>query len=200
MFQKLDEIFQPLMGDLWRYVLPAAVAVIVLWIVWRLLRREGGWWPFRWRDLKVDVSTLGEAGPPEGLPALEFDNLPMRLAAIVFAPVGRSRTAAGRRASAMDRRDRAGFGQSGRIAFPVDPPLAGPGRASGFAHLFFSNSRSPARGQGDALVVCGRRVQNEGPARDGRPDLRRPAKQPRPDDHRRGAQVAGLPEGEVELV
>jgi hypothetical protein len=148
MFNKLDELLKPLVGDLWRYVLPAAIAVIVLWIAWRIFRRR------RRRaaippepDLKIDISTLGDQGPPEGLPALEFYNLPMRLAAIVLAPVGRIRELP-TDAVISEAIDAIvpGLDKVAALHRPLIRRWPNQVSASGFAHLFFNHARLPGTG------------------------------------------------------
>ncbi len=81
--------------DLWPYVLLAVAAVVVLSLVRRFLRRRKkskGTLP---AELTIDVAELCPGGVPQGPPAagptLEFYNLPVRLLAVVIAPVGRLR-------------------------------------------------------------------------------------------------------------
>ena len=88
---KLTDALHALPGDWLRYVPPAAVGVIVLWIAWRLLRRRKRPAARLAPDLTVEVAALPDRGPPEGPPVLEFYNLPVRLAAVVLAPVGPGR-------------------------------------------------------------------------------------------------------------
>jgi hypothetical protein len=64
--------------------------MVVAYCVWRMLRRK----PAKAVVpplLPIDVSMMGDHGPPKGPPVLEFYNYPMRLAAVVLAPVGRVR-------------------------------------------------------------------------------------------------------------
>jgi len=82
---------EPICGGGLRYALPVAIAVIALWIAWRLFRRRRRAPVPLSPDLTVLVANLGNDGPPQGLPALELYNLPVRLAAVVLAPVGRGR-------------------------------------------------------------------------------------------------------------
>src|SRR5207244_2286827 len=66
----------------------AVVAAIALYmIVRRLGRRRPPVAPPV--DLLIDVASLGSQGPPPG-PQLEIYNVPVRLAALVFAPAGRA--------------------------------------------------------------------------------------------------------------
>jgi hypothetical protein len=124
----------------------AAVAVVVLvaaWILWRRFgrRREPDVVP---PDLEVDVTALPDLGPPPGPPTLEFYNLPVRLAAIVLAPVGRVRTL-------PSREDLPGVVDSivpglDRVAIAHKPLIrAWPAQVSarGFAHAFFQHVRLP---------------------------------------------------------
>ncbi len=59
---------------------------IVIWLT-RLRRPQPT--PPPVADLSIDVSQLGEAGPPATGPRLELYHVPMRLAAMVIAPTGR---------------------------------------------------------------------------------------------------------------
>ena len=146
---KLNEVLRWLLGNglPWLVALGGLVAV---WIVWRLLRRRKKIRPRLAPDLTVDIAALGENGPPLGRPVLEFYNLPVRLAAVVLAPVGRSGNC---------RRT----GNSPHISMPSCPGLdqvvrrhkplvrRWPHQVSsrGFAHLFFGNARLPgASGKG----------------------------------------------------
>jgi len=78
-------------GDLLRYAIVLVVAVVVLYIVWRLLRRRRARLPVAEPVLAIDVASLGTWGPPPDAPVLEHYNVPVRLAAIVVAPAGRAR-------------------------------------------------------------------------------------------------------------
>jgi hypothetical protein len=148
MFEKLDQFFQPLMGDLWRYVVPAAIGVIVAWIVWRVFRRRRRLAAIpRTPNLKIDVSSLGEVGPPESFPALEFYNLPMRLAVVVLAPVGRDRELPPD--DVLPQYFDAivpGLDKVAALHQPLIRRWPSQVSASGFAHLFFSNARLPGMG------------------------------------------------------
>ena len=79
--------------DLVWSALPAAAAVIVLLmlavVVWMLLRCRPRPPEPGTLDLSIDVSSLPMTGPPAEGPRLEFYGTPVRLAAVVIAPVGR---------------------------------------------------------------------------------------------------------------
>jgi len=63
--------------------------LLLLWLARRWLRRRDS---SRAGDHHaIDVGLLPQLGPPPGLPVLEFYNVPVRLAAVVLAPVGRLR-------------------------------------------------------------------------------------------------------------
>ena len=88
-FDILDTIRSAAENPLVLGVIAAAVALLLLLIVWKVLtgrKREG---PPARPVLKIDVNSLGEQGPPAGGPVLEHYNVPMRLAALVLAPTGR---------------------------------------------------------------------------------------------------------------
>jgi hypothetical protein len=88
---KLNEAPRWLLGNGLPYGLAIAGALVVLWIAWRLLQRRKQTPPRLAPDLRIDVPSLGENGPPPGRPVLELYNLPVRLAAVVLAPVGLER-------------------------------------------------------------------------------------------------------------
>jgi len=87
---RLKDTVATLPGDLLRYAIVLVVAIVVLYIVWRLLRRRRTRLPMAEPVLAVDVDSLGTWGPPADAPVLEHYNVPVRLAAIVVAPAGRA--------------------------------------------------------------------------------------------------------------
>src|SRR5690242_308820 len=65
-------------------------AIIVLYAairIWRRRRRKVVPPPI---PLTIDAAALGNEGPPVGGPRLELYHLPVRLAAVVIAPTGRT--------------------------------------------------------------------------------------------------------------
>jgi hypothetical protein len=134
-------------GNALVYVLPAAVAVIALWIAWRLFRRRKPVVAPLSPDLKIDVETLGEQGPPDGPPLLEFYNLPMRLAAVVFAPAGLGRELPPEE-QLLPLLDAIipGLDQVAALHGSVVRRWPKQVSATGFAHLFFSNAKLPGAG------------------------------------------------------
>ena len=70
----------------------ALAAIAILYVVLRLIRRHKRKLVEQEPELDIDVSALDASGPPPGTIQLEFYNLPVRLAAVVLAPVGRDRT------------------------------------------------------------------------------------------------------------
>jgi hypothetical protein len=134
-------------GDLLKYVLIAVGGLALLYIAHRVLKRLRRKPPLPEPDLTIDVESLGTAGPPTGGPLLEHYNVPMRLAAVVLAPVGRVR-----QLPPPDELD---------VVFDaVVPGLAqvvrshGPSlyrwpqqlSSTGFAHSFFRNASLPGDG------------------------------------------------------
>ena len=145
----LDNLTQQLHahGDVLNYVLPAAVAVILLWIAWRILRRRKPPTGRLGADLRIEIESLGADGPPEGPPVLEFYNLSMRLAAVVMAPAGLGRELPSDEElglfleSVIPGLDK--VAESHRPVVRRWPNQLSP---RGFAHLFFSNARLPGVG------------------------------------------------------
>jgi len=86
--QIVAELFKWL--DVIVYIGVAVVALVLLWVVWKVLSRKGKS-PLGRRsvDLEIDYRSLGDKGPPPGPLRLEFLGIPVRLAAVVLAPSGR---------------------------------------------------------------------------------------------------------------
>ena len=141
---KLNALLHSLAAGVPVYVLPAAVAVVVLWIVWRLLRRRKPVVAALPPNLTVDVETLGDQGPPVGPPTLEFYNLPMRLAAVVLAPAG-----LGRELPSDDLLGPLleslipGLDKVAELHRPLVRRWPNQLSATGFAHVFFNNAKLP---------------------------------------------------------
>lgn len=142
---KITKLLDSLGGGVFRYVLPAAVAIVVLWIAWRLLlhrRRRVSLAPAP--DLKIDIASLGDDGPPPGPPTLEFYNLPVRLAAVVLAPAGRMRDL-----PPIDQLPPLveaivpGLDKLLELHRPLVRRWANQVSVRGFAHLFFNSVRLP---------------------------------------------------------
>jgi hypothetical protein len=72
-------------------ILGGLVLLISLLIVLRFLRRRRKKEPPLPPELHVELDRLVNEGPPAEPPVLEFYNLPVRLAGVVLAPVGRTR-------------------------------------------------------------------------------------------------------------
>jgi len=144
---KLSDAVNSLGGDAAVFVALAAAAVVALWIVWRLFRRRRKVEvPLR-ADLKVEVAALEDRGPPEGPPVLEFYNLPVRLAAVVLAPVGVSRELPpdDQLAPALDAII-PGMDKVAALHRPLVRRWPNQVSARGFAHLFFNHARLPGVG------------------------------------------------------
>ena len=144
---KLTDWLKPLAGNALHCALLAAIAVIVLWIAWRLLRRRGRVSVPLTPDLKILIAELGNGGPPPGLPVLELYNLPVRLAAVVLAPVGR--------VSDLPPHDQLptlieaiipGLDKMASSHRPLIRRWPSQVSARGFAHLFFANAKLPGDG------------------------------------------------------
>jgi hypothetical protein len=147
LLDKLSDLWNQIGGSGLRYVLPAAIAVIVLWVVWRLVRRRRRV-PVPLRpDLKISIAELGEAGPPPGPPILELYNLPVRLAAVVLAPVGRvSDLPPDEQLPALIEAIIPGLDKMAASHRPLIRRWPNQVSARGFAHLFFANAKLPGDG------------------------------------------------------
>jgi hypothetical protein len=88
----MEQILQTatsLLGNFLWYAVVGAVVLAVLFMAWRFLgNRGGGTATTKTTDQKINVESLGPAGPPANPPKLEFFDTPVRLAAVVVAPVG----------------------------------------------------------------------------------------------------------------
>lgn len=140
----------------------------------------------------IDVLNLSEAGPPSGPPVLELYHLPVRLAAVLLAPVGRARE----------------LPPPQQIPEVLDAVIPGLGKvfvkhrpivriwpaqlSPRVQPRLFRPRPAPRRcRQRHALVLGGGRVQVRGPGRGGRHgDAYRRADEPWPNDRRERDQVA----------
>jgi len=144
---KLTDWLKLLAGNGLHYVLLAVIAIVVLWIAWRLLRRRRRVLVPLSPDLKVLVANLGNDGPPQGPPVLELYNLPVRLAAIVLAPVGRVRDLPpDDQLPTLIEAIIPGLDQVTALHRPLIRRWPNQVSARGFAHLFFSNAKLPGDG------------------------------------------------------
>lgn len=68
------------------------VFLVLIFLIWIVLKKLVGKPEVETEvapNLRLDVASLASGGPPRGKPYLEFYSVPVRLAAIVVAPVGR---------------------------------------------------------------------------------------------------------------
>jgi hypothetical protein len=144
LLDKLHEGLQRLFDNGLPYGLAVVGVLAATWITWRLLRRRTKNRPRLAPDLKIDVAALGENGPPPGRPVLEFYNLPVRLAAVVLAPVGLERELPpdDQLAPYFDS-IAPGLDQVVRRHKPLVRRWPNQVSTRGFANLFFGNARLP---------------------------------------------------------
>jgi hypothetical protein len=134
-------------GDLLTYGLILLAVLAIAYAAWKILRGRGKQTVAVPPALDVQVTGLGTAGPPPGPPVLEYYHYPVRLAAIVLAPAGRTR-------------ELPPVDQLGGLVDLLVPGLAPvvalhqplvrrwPPQLSvrGFAHSFFVHARLPGQG------------------------------------------------------
>jgi hypothetical protein len=145
-FQKLTVLFEQVTGNPWRALL-AAVILIVLWIAGRMFRRRRRASLPPAEDLSIQVASLGENGPLPGPPFLEFYNLPMRLAAVVLAPVGRTaELPSDVELPTLIEAIVPGLDRVAALHRPLVRRWPNQVSANGFAHLFFNHARLPGDG------------------------------------------------------
>jgi len=90
--ENAERVVQWLSGDLLKYGVIALVILVVLYVLCKkfpLSKKKPVYKELT--NLGIDVTTLGNEGPPRRGPVLEFCNIPVRLAAVVLAPAGRAR-------------------------------------------------------------------------------------------------------------
>jgi hypothetical protein len=147
LLDRLKELLDGIAGGALHYVLPAAIAVIVLWVAWRVFRRRRRVSVPVSPDLRIQIASLGEDGPPQGPPFLEFYNLPMRLAAVVLAPVGRTgNLPPDDELSPLIEAIVPGLDRVTALHRPLVRRWPNQVSANGFAHLFFNHARLPGDG------------------------------------------------------
>lgn len=133
--------------DLLKWLVLAALAVAVLYVAWRILRRPKGRLPEQVPDLAIDVMALPTAAPPADAPKLLYYGVSVRLAALVLAPAGRVR-----QLPPLNR-----LGEVIDAIFPGLARVAATHRTlvrrwpaqvsvSGFAHQFFTYAKLPGQG------------------------------------------------------
>ena len=128
-------------------VLLAAVAIVLLLAVWKILGGRSTRPAPPPPDLRIDVLALGDQGPPAAAPVLEFFGTPVRLAAIVVAPVGRVRNLPPPQEMA-DVLESIVPGLARVVAAHRPLARSWPAQLSikGFAHMFFQHVRLPGDG------------------------------------------------------
>jgi hypothetical protein len=137
----------------------AAVLLIVLALVVRLLRRRGRTALPPPSDLTIGVAALTDQGPPAGNPSLELYNLPMRLAAVIVAPAGRG-SQLPPDCDTLDLCDHIvpGLAEIVRLHKPMVREWPAQLSTQGFSHTLFASVPLPGdHGKGTAwCVVAGR--------------------------------------------
>jgi hypothetical protein len=153
--------------SLWTAVAVAALlaaGLLLAFVAWLILRSR------RAADLpsapprEMDLTRLGEVGPPPGAPVLELYHVPMRLAALVLAPIGR-----GRHVPSAEQLPQVLAGvlpglprvvQAHGTRVELWPPQLS---AQGFASAFFAHLRLPGnRGKATQWSAVAGRVEAEG--------------------------------------
>lgn len=137
-------LLPPPLGDFLPYAVVGLGIIIAIWIGWRLFggRKRPTSSPVR--SLKIDLAMLVDMGPPNGFPMAEFYNVPVRVAAVVFAPAGRVRE--------LPPDDQLlhcldavvpGLDKVAALHRPIVRRWANQVSVRGFSHLFFSNVQLP---------------------------------------------------------
>ena len=71
----------------------ALLLLVAALVLWRVFARRRAKRPPPGPDLTIDLAALDQKGPPATGPVLELYNVPVRLAALILAPVGPRATA-----------------------------------------------------------------------------------------------------------
>jgi len=134
-------------GPLVAGIVLALVAVVVLYVLVKILGARRRKPPPPLADLSIDVTALPAAGPPAGGPALYYYSVPVRLAALVLAPAGRVRELPPP-GELHDLLESLLPGLSEVVAAhrPLIRRWPAQLSVSGFAHQFFSQAKLPGRG------------------------------------------------------
>ena len=144
LWDKVNDLLPPAAGDWLPFVVLALAGLVVLWIFRRMLRRRKYVEAPLPKDLTVEVATLTDAAPPPGPPLLEFYNLPVRVAAVVLAPVGRMRDLpSDDQLPALLDAIVPGLDKVTALHQPLVRRWPNQVSARGFAHLFFNNAQLP---------------------------------------------------------
>lgn len=125
----------------------AVVALIVLWLFVRFVRRRRRRPLVDLPDLTIDLGPLGNPAPPHEGPTLECFNLPMRLVVVVMAPLGRESELpySGDLTHLADQLV-PGLAQVVAAHRPILKPWPPQLSSEGFRHAFFANVRLPGAG------------------------------------------------------
>ena len=158
--QQIEQILDRVglsIGQLVAVILAAIGLIVVLGWMRRLRRPKPKQQPAP--DLSIDVTQLGEAGPPPTGPSVELYHLPMRLAALVIAPTGRGSDLDGSdladedRLTALADQIVPGFGAVVAAHGPVVRIWPAQLSSQGFANSFFAQARLPGN-EGKSTPWC----------------------------------------------
>jgi hypothetical protein len=134
----------------WIYLILGGLAVLVaLAVLRRILRRRRIKELPLPPELRIELDTLVSEGPPAEPPLLEFYNLPVRLAGVVLAPVGRLRELPPpEELPALYESVLPGLALVAERHRPLVRCWPNQVSTRGFASRFFSNIRLPDGGKG----------------------------------------------------
>jgi hypothetical protein len=142
----------------------ALIGLFVFVLLLRFFRRRRGAAVEPTVDLSIDVSELGDQGPPSANIALELYNLPVRLAAVVIAPTGRgSQLPLNADAAAILDNVVPGLAEIVHAHKPLIRRWPAQLSTQGFSNTLFANVRLPGEhGKGTPWSIVAGRFEADG--------------------------------------
>jgi hypothetical protein len=88
LLEQVQDIVGRAAGDLLKYAIFAVIVIVIIVVARKVIRSRKGRLSPPEPELRIDVDSLSQKGPPPGAPILEHYHVPVRLAAVVLAPAG----------------------------------------------------------------------------------------------------------------
>ncbi|MGO8689961.1 MAG: hypothetical protein ACLQLG_10020 [Thermoguttaceae bacterium] len=147
LLERLKTAARSLSMEAWVAVGFGLFLLVVAMVLWRIVARRRAKRPPPGPDLTIDVAALGQEGPPAAGPVLELYNLPVRLAALVLAPVSQAgRLPPEEQWPQLCAAILPGLDQVVAAQRPLVRRWPGQLSVRGFARALFANARLPGDG------------------------------------------------------